>query len=174
MNERNDAAEALARAIEGEIDEGRDEGREEDSRGEEQDQEAWAETAPLAEVGGAATESAEHADEGIAEAGASEWSGRRRRTGGGSVAGARPRREAGPTPVAKFTVKACLVLGMLLVVPGLWAIGLLANLPVPMAEKGNADAVAYLMLLCWPIAAILIGGALFYARQHAMQSRHEG
>lgn len=172
MNDRNDAAEALARAIDGERE------QEPAQSAETEDQrERASEAVASDEAGTGEGEAAMPDDGGDAKAtegdpsaagpyAESSAAASRRRGGGG-----RSRRTSAPTAVARFTVKACLVLGMLLVLPGLWAVGLLANLPVPMAGRANADAVAYLMLLCWPIAAILVGGALFYAKQHARQSK---
>lgn len=87
----------------------------------------------------------------------------------GRPTGGRNRRSSGPTPAARLMVKVSLVLGALLLIPALWAIGILLGLPVPLAGRSHADKVAYLMLLCWPVAAILIGGALFFAKQHARE-----
>jgi len=89
---------------------------------------------------------------------------RRRRPAG---AGGSGRRQKGPTPLARHGVKACLIIGMLLLIPALWAVGILIDLPVPMSGRSSADAMAYLMLLCWPIAGALIWGAFHFARQHA-------
>lgn len=76
-------------------------------------------------------------------------------------------RRGGPTQLARHGVKVCLIIGMLLLVPGLWAIGLLVGLPIPLAGKTGATAMAYLMLLCWPISICLIWGAFHFAKQHA-------
>lgn len=134
--------------------------------------------APSGEAAGseAGSEAASEAPQTLAglasEAEGPGSTGRGRRRGGGSRSGGRSgsggrRRQTGPTPMARAMVKVCLVLGPLLLVPGLWAVGILLSLPVPMEGKPHADKVAYLMLLCWPLAGILIGGALFYAKQHA-------
>jgi multisubunit Na+/H+ antiporter MnhG subunit len=71
------------------------------------------------------------------------------------------------TRLADFLIKASIVVGMLLLVPALWAVAILFGLPVPMAEDGGATAVALFMLLCWPVALILIGGAVYYAKLFA-------
>ena len=97
---------------------------------------------------------------GVGEGGAA--GSRRRPSGAGRV-----RRPAAPTPLARMGVKLCLVIGMLLLIPALWAVGILVKLPVPLAGRSSATAMAMLMLLCWPVGGALIWGAFHFARQHA-------
>ncbi|MFA7236374.1 MAG: hypothetical protein WC058_05880 [Phycisphaeraceae bacterium] len=72
-----------------------------------------------------------------------------------------------PTQLHHTGVKLCLIIGMLLLIPGLWAVGILLGLNVPMAYRTSARGMAYLMLVCWPVAAALIGGSIHYARHLA-------
>jgi hypothetical protein len=74
-----------------------------------------------------------------------------------------------PTALAVWGTRACLVVGMLLLVPGLWAAAVLAGLGEQVIWGGRSDAraVAWLMLVCWPVAIALIAGALYFARRHA-------
>jgi hypothetical protein len=88
---------------------------------------------------------------------------RRRRSG----AGTRSRSNRAPTQLARQGVKVCMVIGMLLLIPALWAVAILLDLPVPMSGRKSATAMALLMLLCWPIAGALIWGAFHFAKQHA-------
>jgi hypothetical protein len=80
-------------------------------------------------------------------------------------------RRRGPTPMARTAVKVCMVVGMLLLIPALWAVAVLIGLDVPMSGgKGlgvSANSMAYLMLVCWPIALALIIGAFMYGKQIA-------
>lgn len=72
-----------------------------------------------------------------------------------------------PTKLHHTGVKLCLIIGMLLLIPGLWAVGILLGLNVPMAYRTSARSMAYFMLVCWPVAAALIGGSIHYARHLA-------
>jgi len=41
----------------------------------------------------------------------------------------------------------------LMVVPGLWAVGLLSGMEVPGSHKDGARTMAIMMLVSWPVAA---------------------
>lgn len=73
--------------------------------------------------------------------------------------------------MARLAVKLCMVVGMLLLIPALWAVAVLIGLKVPMSGGSSmgvsSKGMALLMLVCWPIAVMLVGGAYFYAKQHA-------
>ena len=60
---------------------------------------------------------------------------------------------------------------MLLLIPALWAVAVLIGLDVPMSGGSSmgvsSNGMALLMLVCWPIALMLVGGAYFYGKQHA-------
>ncbi len=98
--------------------------------------------------------------------------------GAPASSGPRPRRRPnanaarrrGPTPLSRMAVKACMVVGMLLFIPALWAVAVLIGLDVPASHSPNADGMALLMLVCWPIALALVIGAYLYAKQIA---RHD-
>ena len=104
---------------------------------------------------------------------AARASSSRRRSGGGSGSSGgsgRRRKAKGPTQLARHGVKGALILGMLLLIPGLWAILVLVGVPVPGAGgEGmgfSGKTMAYIMLLCLPISGCLIWGAVFFNKQH--------
>ncbi len=114
------------------------------------------------------TDAADHAaaadaDAGI-ETGPSASAG-----GSSSGAGRRTRRPPKPSDAAKLGVRASLIIGGLLLIPGIWAVLVLAGVDVFNANVSGARAMAALMLLSWPIGGALIGGALFFQRQLARQ-----
>ena len=47
-----------------------------------------------------------------------------------------------------------------IMLPGVWAVGLMAGMDVPGAEKKNASTMALLMLLSWPVALALFAAAI--------------
>lgn len=89
--------------------------------------------------------------------------------------GPRDRRQIGagpkkfvPSDIHYLGVKLSYVVGILLLVPALWSVAALlkefgvieAN--VPMTGTGGAKAMAFAMLLCWPFAIALLGGAYWF------------
>lgn len=81
------------------------------------------------------------------------------RTRGGRAGGRRPaRKPLKRTPMANLLIRVSIVMGMLLLVPGLWALAVLAEL----MEGQTMRAVV--MLLSWPVGGILIAGAVYYNR----------
>lgn len=87
---------------------------------------------------------------------------RRRRTSSRPAA-----RTRGPSQFARIAVKVCMVVGMLLFVPALWAVLQLAGVPVPRHDADGAGAMALLMLVCWPIGILLVAGAFYYSKLFA-------
>jgi len=79
------------------------------------------------------------------------------------------RRPPRPSGVARFGVKASMVIGMLLLIPAIWAVLVLAGVDVLNASAAGADRMALLMLICWPIALALIGGSFHFGKQLARQ-----
>jgi hypothetical protein len=78
----------------------------------------------------------------------------------------------GPTALARFMTKVCMVMGMLLLIPGLWSVAVFLEIKgVPLASGSSSWAsarmMAWLMLMCWPLAIVLIVGSWLYARQIA-------
>ncbi|MBS3822132.1 MAG: hypothetical protein KGY81_10265, partial [Phycisphaerae bacterium] len=82
------------------------------------------------------------------------------------LASRRPRRPSGS---ARFGVKASMIIGMLLLVPAIWAVCLFAGVDVPNASAANAERMALLMLFCWPVSLALIGGSVYFNRQLTSQ-----
>lgn len=72
-----------------------------------------------------------------------------------------------PTKLHHTGVKICLVIGMLLLIPALWAVAVLVGLNVPMSHRSSAFAMALFMLISWPVAGALIGGAIYFSRHFA-------
>lgn len=73
--------------------------------------------------------------------------------------------------MARHSVKGAIVLGMLLLIPGLWGILVLVGVPVPMSGGTgtggiSSNVMAAIMLVCIPVAAALIWGAVFFHKQH--------
>ncbi len=98
---------------------------------------------------------------------------------------ARARRQAGnlsaksfkPTKFHFLLIRLSVVMGILLIVPGVLGLGVLLRgvLPfdVPLARKEHATAFAVLMLMCWPVAACLLIGASYFSKQlRLIESRH--
>ena len=52
--------------------------------------------------------------------------------------------------------------GMLLLIPAVWALLLLAGAEVWNHDRTGAHKMALLMLICWPIAFALLCGAVYY------------
>jgi hypothetical protein len=84
-------------------------------------------------------------------------------------ASAHPRR---PTPMPKkgSGLKAIAVpimgtVGVLLLVPATWALLYLFSVQVPGFDRPSARPMAFMMMMCWPIAIILIAGAVVMFRQ---------
>lgn len=102
---------------------------------------------------------------------AARASSSRRRSGGSGGGSGRRRKAKGPTQLARHGVKGSLALGMLLLIPAIWAVAVLLGIPVPGAGgEGvgvSSNTMAIIMLLCWPVAGCLIWGAVFFGKQHA-------
>ncbi len=93
-------------------------------------------------------------------------------TSGGSTSGGRTlasRRPKPPSGMAKFGVKASMVIGMLLLIPAIWAVLVLVGVDVFNANAAGAKQMALLMLVCWPIGGALIGGAVHFNKQLVRQ-----
>jgi hypothetical protein len=71
-----------------------------------------------------------------------------------------------PSPGLKaVAVPVLLTVGVLLLIPGVWAILLLCGADVWKSDDSSAKSVALIMLLCWPIAACLLAAAAVYLYQ---------
>jgi hypothetical protein len=66
----------------------------------------------------------------------------------------------------KLLVKAVFVLTAVMAIPALWAVCILAGVPgVPMSGRGDAAVtMAKIMLVCWPIAGLLLFFGLLMAK----------
>jgi len=84
----------------------------------------------------------------------------RSRDSRGPTARRPPRR----TALANNMIRISVVMGLALLVPGVWAVAVLAGLSVPMSAGDSAPNMAMVMLLCWPVGLILLGGAVYYNR----------
>jgi hypothetical protein len=84
----------------------------------------------------------------------------------------RSSRKGGNTELKRLAIPALLIVAGLMLIPGLWALGVLGGVAVWQSNKAGAQTVAGAMLLCWPIAAFLVFGAWYYYRelQNAPQS----
>ena len=84
-------------------------------------------------------------------------------------------RSSHPRPVVKredpnqslkaVAIPLLITIGALLLVPAVWAVLILCGAHVWRWENPNAKAMALVMLMCWPIAGILIAAAVFFYKQ---------
>jgi len=58
-----------------------------------------------------------------------------------------------------------LTVGVVLLIPGIWAVCLLIGLEVPRHNEPDAKQVALAMLITWPLSLCMIGGAIFFLMQ---------
>ncbi|MAE61906.1 MAG: hypothetical protein CMJ49_11190 [Planctomycetaceae bacterium] len=84
------------------------------------------------------------------------------RTGSPRSAGARRR----SNDLKRTAVPILITVGVLLLIPGFWALAVLAGLSVPLADQGDADTMAWVFLCCLPISAILLVGAVVFYQQN--------
>lgn len=96
------------------------------------------------------------------------------RVGAAQARPAAARRPVHPAPadpsagLKMLAVPVLLAVGLLLMVPGCWAVLRLLGVDVPLSDRPNVDVMAKVMLTCLPIAAILLAGAgFFYAQARA-------
>ncbi len=68
-----------------------------------------------------------------------------------------PIRSSNPVSVKgrKRLINAIFGLGFLLMIPGIWATAILMGVNVPGSHKDNADGMAKMMLISWPLAILL-------------------
>jgi len=57
------------------------------------------------------------------------------------------------------------LVGLAVLVPGLWGAAVLLGEPVWLADRSDAGRMAVVMLPCWPIAMFMFGGAAMYWHQ---------
>lgn len=69
-----------------------------------------------------------------------------------------------PDPLHVAAVPVFLVLAALLLVPGTWAVLILAGASAWRSDWPGAQSMALAMLACFPIAAFLVGGAWYFRR----------
>ncbi len=62
----------------------------------------------------------------------------------------------------KVAVPMLITVGVLLMIPGLWALLVLGGVEIFGSTKQGARGMAMVMLLCWPIALLLIFGAFYF------------
>lgn len=74
-----------------------------------------------------------------------------------------------PTQFHYVSVKLSIVMGIVLLVPALWALALLlgkvVGFEVWMSGDRAATAKAWVMMLCWPVALCLLIGAWWFNKQ---------
>jgi hypothetical protein len=63
--------------------------------------------------------------------------------------------------------------GGLLLVPAVWAVLVLAHVPVWASESDSATLMALVMLACWPISGILLLGAFVFYKQTRPRPKSE-
>lgn len=85
-----------------------------------------------------------------------------------SPASPRPRTAVKPQVKPDQTLKAVAVpilgtVGVLLLWPAFWSLLLLLN--IIESHRESARTMAFVMLMCWPIAGVLLAGAVFFFRQ---------
>jgi hypothetical protein len=67
-------------------------------------------------------------------------------------------------PAKMVLIVLLFVVGGLLLIPGFWSVGILCNLWT--SDRGqSARPMAAFMLVCWPLAAALLGGAALLLKQ---------
>ena len=78
-----------------------------------------------------------------------------------------PVKKADPSHSLKATAVPILItVGVALMIPGMWAVLRLSGAEwVWSYSRENSRAMAFVMLMCWPIAIILFGGAWIFYRQ---------
>ncbi len=92
----------------------------------------------------------------------------RTRTSGGSAQPQRPgqrRGTGGHDRIKAIAVPVLGLVGLLLLIPAMWSLLLLADHEVWHHDRQGARSMATVMLICWPIAAALVGTAGFYGYQ---------
>ncbi len=75
----------------------------------------------------------------------------------------RPHRQQVDRGLRRLLILPLAVLGLLLTVPGAWALAVLVGIAVPMAERPDAANIATAMIVALPIAVSLFVAALFCA-----------
>jgi hypothetical protein len=66
-------------------------------------------------------------------------------------------------PLKAIGAPILITVGLLMLIPGIWSVLYLMGSVT--STKDNADLMAYVMLSCWPIAAILVASGIFFAVQ---------
>jgi hypothetical protein len=61
----------------------------------------------------------------------------------------------------KVGIPTLIVLGVALLVPGMWAVGIFAGWEVPLHSKEKVRSLAVIMLVCWPLALLCFVSAAF-------------
>ena len=61
----------------------------------------------------------------------------------------------------KIGIPTLIVLGVALLVPGVWAVGIFAGWELPLHEKEKVKSLAVIMLVCWPLALLCFLSAAF-------------
>lgn len=67
-------------------------------------------------------------------------------------------------PLHVLAVPVLLTVGVLLFVPGAWAVAVLAGFDVWRADEPGATKMAAVMLACLPLGLVLFGGAWWFSR----------
>lgn len=61
----------------------------------------------------------------------------------------------------KIGIPTLIVLGLALLVPGMWAVGIFMGWEVPLHGKEKVRSLAVIMLVCWPLALLCFVSAAF-------------
>jgi hypothetical protein len=78
-----------------------------------------------------------------------------------AIRAAQANRHRSPAKIALMAV--LFVVGLALLYPAFWSVGVLCGLWT--SDRGDsARPMAFMMLICWPLAAVLLGGAGFLLR----------
>src|SRR5687768_959396 len=77
----------------------------------------------------------------------------------------RPVPQASGDGLKAIAIPILATVGVLLLVPGVWAILLLSGAQVWSSHRSSARPMALAMLVCWPIALALFGAAMMFFKQ---------
>ncbi|MBI1368904.1 MAG: hypothetical protein GC162_09660 [Planctomycetes bacterium] len=66
-----------------------------------------------------------------------------------------------PASLRKLAIPVLVGIGLALMAPGMWAVGILTGMDVPMLGRDNSHAMAIIMLVCWPISLLSFVSAIF-------------
>jgi len=85
------------------------------------------------------------------------------------------RKKAKPASgIQKFATFPLITVGLLMLIPAIWSVMVLNGQEAPGSDRPDARNMAYLMLVCWPIAILLLGAGGTFLVQTIMSGGGDG